>query len=57
MVGFGEEGVFDAGDAAVEGFDEGGGGGGGAVGVVGGVEAVEDEHGGDHVLKGGLGLD
>ncbi len=50
MVGFGEERVFDAGDALTEGFDEGGGGGGGAVGVVGGVEAVEDEHGGDHVL-------
>ena len=45
-----ELGIFFAGDALAEGFDEGGGGGFAAVGVVGCEEAVEDEHGGDHVL-------
>lgn len=50
MVGFGEVGVFDAGDVSPEVLDERAGGGFGAVGVISGVEAVEDEHGGDHVL-------
>lgn len=50
MIGFREVRVFDAGDVAPEVLDERAGGGFGAVGVVGGVEAVEDEHGGDHVL-------
>ena len=42
--------IFFTGDALAEGFDERGGGGFAAVGVVGCVQAVEDEHGGDHVL-------
>lgn len=42
--------ILDAFDAGAEGLHERGGGGLGAVGVVGRVEAVEDEHGGDHVL-------
>ena len=42
--------VLDALDACAEGLHKGGGSGLGAVGVVGCVEAVEDEHGGDHVL-------
>ena len=45
-----ELGVFFAGDALAEGFDERGGGGFAAVGVVGCMQTVEDEHGGDHVL-------
>lgn len=50
MVGGREGGVFDAGDGAPEGFDEGARGCGGAVGVVCRVEAVEDEHCCYHVL-------
>ena len=50
MVGAREGGVFDAGDVAPQALDEGAGGSVRAVGVVGRVEAVEDEHGGDHVL-------
>ena len=50
VVGGGEKGVFDAGDAPAEGFDEGGGGGFGAIEVVSGDKAVVDEHGGYHVL-------
>ena len=50
MVGFCEIGIFDAGDVSPEVLDERARGGFGAVGVIGGVEAIEDEHGGDHVL-------
>ena len=50
MIGAGELWVFDAGDVCPEMLDEGRGGGLGAVGVVGGVKAVEDEHGRYHVL-------
>ena len=50
MVRFGEGFILNAARAGAYPFDEGGGGCFGAVGVVGGVEAVEDEHGGDHVL-------
>lgn len=50
MVIPGELGILDAGDALAEGFDELRGCGLGFVGVVGGLQAVEDEHGGDHVL-------
>lgn len=50
MVGRGEQGVFDAGDALAEGLDHRRGGGFGAVAVVAGFQAVEDKHGGDHVL-------
>ena len=51
VVGFGEGGVFDAGDARAQGLDGGRGRGLGAVGVVASFEPVEDEHGGDHVLR------
>ena len=50
MVGFGEFGVFDAGDVAPQVLDERACGCFRAVGVVGRVETVEDEHGGYHVL-------
>lgn len=50
MIGFCELLVLDTVDVPAKGLDKWGRGGFGAVGVVGGVEAVEDEHGGDHVL-------
>lgn len=45
-----ELGIFDALDAFAEVFEEFGGGGFGAVGVVLSGQAVEDQHGCDHVL-------
>ena len=45
VVVLGELWVLDAADALAEGLDELGGGGFAVVGVVGGFEAVEDEHG------------
>lgn len=50
VVVLGELGVFNALDAFAEVFEEFGGGGFGAVGVVLSGQAVEDEHGCDHVL-------
>lgn len=50
VVGGGEEGIFDAGDAPAERLDKWGGGGRGAVGVVTCGKAVVHQHGGDHVL-------
>ena len=50
VVGLGEGGVFDAGDALPEGLDLLRGGGLGVVQVVAGFQPVEDEDGGDHVL-------
>lgn len=52
VVGRGEQGVFGAGDPLPEGLDQRRGGGLGAVGVVAGFQAVEDEHGGHHILRG-----
>lgn len=52
VVGRGEQGIFDAGDALPEGLDHRRGGSLGAVGVVASFQAVEDEHGGNHVLLG-----
>lgn len=50
VVGLGEGGVFDAGDALPQGFDLLRGGSRRVVEVVAGFQPVEDEHGGDHVL-------
>lgn len=50
MVVLGELRVLNAGDALPEGLDELGGGGLAVIGVVGGLKAVENEHGGNHVL-------
>jgi hypothetical protein len=50
MVVLGELRVLDTADALAEGLDEGRGSRLAVIGVVGGFEAVEDEHGCDHVL-------
>lgn len=50
MVVLGELRVFDTADALSEGLNECGCGGLALIGVVGCLEAVEHEHGGDHVL-------
>ena len=51
VVGFGEEWILDAGDAASERLYQGRGRRFAAIGVVGGFQAVEHQHRGHHVLN------